>query len=59
MSKKKRTFNLDVLTPSSLRLYQTDTTQEKRSNQTEPGVPKKQFFSPELIARLTERIKKL
>ena len=59
MSKKKRTFNLDVLTPSSLRLYQTDTTQEKRSNQTEQSVPKKQFFSPELIARLTERIKKL
>ena len=59
MSKKKRTFNLDMVMPSSLQLYQTDTTPEKRSNQTEPSDPKKQFFSPELIARLTERIKKL
>ena len=59
MSEKKRTFNLGVVTPFSLRLYQTDTTQEKRSNQPEQRVPKKQFFSPELIARLTERIKKL
>ena len=59
MSKKKRTFNLNMVTPPSLRLHQTETTLEERSNQTYPSVPKKQFFSPELIARLAERIKRL
>lgn len=59
MSKEKRTYNTEVVTPSSLRLHRTAPTAEKNPVQTERMVAKKQFFSPELISRLTERIKKL
>jgi hypothetical protein len=59
MSKKKRTFHSDIVTTTSLRLQQTDAVLNKTDDQTYPEAPKKQIFSPELITRLTERIKKL
>ena len=59
MSKEKRTFNSDIVMPSSLQMQQSVVTLEKHSDQIEPIVPKKQIFSQELIARITDRIKKI
>ena len=59
MSKKKRTFNSDVDMPSLLRLDQTTIKLETNPDESNISVPKKQYFTPELIARLTERIKKI
>lgn len=59
MSKKKRTFNSDVVLPPSLRLHPTRQTVEKGSEKSHVSEPKREFFSVELINRLTERIKKL
>lgn len=59
MSKEKRTSNSEIVMQSSIRMQQPVATLEKHSDQNGPGVPKKQIFSQELIARLTDRIKKL
>ena len=59
MSKKKRTFKSEVVTPTTLQLNPLAKPLEKNLDQTYHDVAKKQYFPPELIARLTERIKKL
>ena len=59
MSKKKRTFNSDVISQSSLRLQPVGKPSDKDSDQSNPSESKQEFFSVELINRLTERIKKL
>ena len=47
MSKEKRTFNSDIVMPSSLQMQQSVATLEKHSDQTGLSVPKKQIFSLE------------
>ena len=59
MSKEKRKYNAEVAASPSLRLQQAAPLGEKHPDQTDKKVAKRQFFSPELIARLAERIKKL
>ena len=59
MSKDKRTINSDNVMQPSLRMQQSVATLEKHSEPTGPSIPKRQIFSQELIARLTDRIKKL
>ena len=59
MSKKKRTYNTDVVLPSSLRLHPVGKSSEKGSDQSNQVEAKRELFSVELINRLTERIKKL
>ena len=59
MAKKKRTYNSEVLTPAALHLQKTGSALQKRQDQTDQRVAPKQFFAPELINRLAEKIKKL
>lgn len=59
MSKEKRIYNSEVAIPTSLQLQRTAPTAEKNPVQTERMAAKRQFFSPELISRLAERIKQL
>jgi len=59
MSKEKRTYNSDVLAQFALHLGQTKSSLKNAKEQAYPIVPKKEHFSPELITRLTERIKNL
>lgn len=59
MSKEKRTYHAEVITSSSLQLQSADSMNEKNQNRNDHKVAKRQFFSPEMIARLAERIKKI
>lgn len=59
MAKEKRTFKAEVLAPASLRLEKSAPTAQKQTDRTVPQVAPRQFFAPELIHRLAEKIKKL
>jgi hypothetical protein len=59
MSKKKRTYNSEVIVTPSLQLQRLEPLDEKVLDQKVRKVTKGQFFSPEMISRLAERIKKL
>ena len=59
MAKEKRTFNSEVISPVSLRLQKSDPVAEKRLDRVDQHVAPRQFFAPELINRLAEKIKKL
>lgn len=60
MPKKKRTFESETLTPAGLRLVPSKQHTPAADEQApDHRVPRKSVFSPELIARLAERIKKL
>ena len=60
MPKEKRTYQSETITPLSLRLEPLHKDDEKPSqHRSNSEVPRKSFFTPELISRLTERIKKL
>jgi len=59
MSKKKRTYHSDAAAPATLKLQKKGLALENSGGQENPSVPKKELFTEELIARLTERIKKI
>jgi hypothetical protein len=59
MSKDKRTFHSEVLASSSLRLQKTEPAQQKQLDQLKQEAAQRQYFAPELINRLAEKIKKL
>ena len=60
MPKEKRTYEAEAITPLSLRLEPIHKDHEPSRKQRSDGeLPRKSFFTPELISRLTERIKKL
>jgi hypothetical protein len=60
MPEEKRTFHSEtVLNSSSLRLEPADPGREKLAGSASAPEARKPLFSPELIARLAERIKKL
>jgi hypothetical protein len=59
MSKDKRTFHSEVLASSSLRLQKLEPAQQKQPDQLNQRVEHRQYFAPELINRLAEKIKKL
>ncbi len=59
MPKEKRTYNSEVIISSSLNLQRTVPLDEKNSDHLDQSTEKRQIFSPELISRLAERIKKL
>ncbi len=59
MSKKKRTYNSEVIDTPSLQLQPTDPLDEKLPERKDQKGAKGQIFSPEMISRLAERIKKL
>ena len=59
MSKKKQPTNSTVIATSVLQPQQVELILDKRSSQTPPVGSGKQSISPDLIARLTDRIKKM
>ena len=59
MSEKKRTFKSETLAPVALRLEPSADPHEKQSQPIDRSPRRKSTFTPELIARLAERIKKL
>ena len=59
MTKKKRKFHSEVVEQTMLQLSKTASMSDKRSEHNNSNDAKKPIFSPELINRLTERIKKL
>jgi hypothetical protein len=59
MSKEKHTFHSEVLASSSLKLQETRPAQQKQPPQIAERVTHRQYFAPELINRLAEKIKKL
>jgi hypothetical protein len=59
MAKEKRTYQVEVIRLTDLRLEPAAPKQEEHQNPESFDEPRKQIFSPELISRLTERIKKL
>lgn len=59
MSKEKRTYNAEVVNQTSLQLHRTAPSVEEHPTGSDQKARKRQIFSPELISRLAERIKKL
>jgi hypothetical protein len=59
MTKEKRTYQVEVINSTDLRLEPATPRIEKLQTPARSDEPMKQIFSPELISRLTERIKKL
>jgi hypothetical protein len=59
MSKEKRTFKSETLSPAALRLEPIVRQPDQIQDQYQQSPRRKSAFTPELIARLAERIKKL
>lgn len=59
MSKEKREFQATSYSPDSFQLEKVQSQKTNHSVPEKPELVKKPFFSPELIIRVTERIKKL
>ena len=60
MSKEKRTYQSETIAPVTLRLEPIENKRNDLQKQPHDSVERrKSFFTPELISRLTERIKKL
>ncbi len=59
MPKEKRTYHVETVKLTDLRLEPSTPRQEQPHDPVSFDESKKQIFSPELISRLTERIKKL
>lgn len=60
MPKEKRTYQSETITPHALRLEPIGKEHQKPHQQRPDGeAQRKSFFTPELISRLAERIKKL
>jgi len=59
MSKEKRTFKSEALSPVTLRLEPIARQPDQIQEQPQQPSHRKSAFTPELIARLVERIKKL
>lgn len=60
MSEEKRTYKSESITPPVLRLEPIRRKHNDFRNQPfDQQEPRKSIFTPELISRLTERIKKL
>ena len=59
MKKEKRTFPAETILANSLRLEPESLESEKSTGSLNPIEKKTLSISPDLIARLTERIKKL
>lgn len=59
MTKEKRTYKVEIINSTDLHLKPHAMKHEKLQIPMSSDEPRKQIFSPELISRLTERIKKL
>ena len=59
MSKEKRTYHDEVLMVSALELKPVQQLDQKQPDPSKQKAAQKEIFSPEVISRLTERIKKL
>jgi hypothetical protein len=59
MPKEKRTYNSEVLASTSLKLQKTMPARQKESDPEDQRLASRQYFAPELITRLAEKIKKL
>ena len=59
MPKEKRTYNSEMAASTSLQLQRIAALDEKHLDHSDQRAANRQFFSPELISRLAERIKKL
>jgi hypothetical protein len=59
MPKEKRTFKSEALSPAALRLRPIDRQPDQIQEHPQQPSHRKSAFTPELIARLAERIKKL
>ena len=59
MTKEKRTYKVEVINSTDFHLEPCASKHEKHQTPMSSDELRKQSFSPELISRLTERIKKL
>jgi hypothetical protein len=59
MAKKKRIYNAEVSAKTSLLLETKPISDEKNENPDDKLFSKRQIFSPEMISRLADKIKKL
>jgi hypothetical protein len=59
MPKEKRTFHSEVIASTSLQLQRAVPEQQKQPDPSALEADHRQYFAPELINRLAEKIKKL
>jgi len=59
MPKEKRTFHAEVIASTSLQLQKVVPEQQKQPDLLAQQAARRQYFAPELINRLAEKIKKL